>query len=352
MIPGTVSRRDFIRWTALGGMAGVPVLARFPGIRSMTLSAQEPRTGHRFVTANRIRIHLAEQGQGPLVVLCHGFPESWYSWRHQLNALADAGFHAVAPDMRGYGQTDRPEDIDRYTLMHLVGDMVGVVDALRVDSAVIAGHDWGATVAWHAALLRPDRFRAVIAMSVPFRPRGTVRPTSAMPQTDDALYYQLYFQKPGVAEAELERDVRDTFRRLFSATVCPEAWPRNGGWLTGRVVASSFPSWLTEADLEFYAAEFARTGFRGGLNWYRNLDRNWELLAPYAGMRVSVPALFVAGDRDPVLSFPEMNAAVKDLPHSVHRLRKTITLPGCGHRTQQERPREVSAAMIEFLKTL
>jgi len=151
----------------------------------------------RMVETNGIRLHLAEQGAGPLVVLCHGFPESWYSWRHQLAALAAAGFHAVAPDMRGYGQSDRPEEIDRYTLFHLVGDMVGVLDALKAEQAVIVGHDWGAPVAWSAALLRPDRFRAVIGLSVPYIPRGRMRPTSVMPQNADALFYQLYFQSPG-----------------------------------------------------------------------------------------------------------------------------------------------------------
>src|SRR5262249_266411 len=174
---------------------------------------------HRVVETNGIRIHIAEQGVGPLVVLCHGFPECWYSWRHQLPALAGAGFHAVVPDMRGYGQSDRPDAIDQYTLLHLVGDMVGLLDALDAESAVIVGHDWGAPVAWHAALLRPDRFPAVIALRLPFRPRGAMRPTSVMPQTDDAVFYQLYFQTPGVAEAEFERDARTTLRRLlFSAS--------------------------------------------------------------------------------------------------------------------------------------
>src|SRR5260370_7895744 len=167
---------------------------------------------HRTVETNGIRMHLAEQGTGPLVVLCHGFPESWYSWRHQLTALAEAGFHAVAPDMRGYGRTDRPEAVDQYTLFHLIGDMVGLLDALDAEQAVIAGHDWGAPVAWHAALLRPDRFRGVIGLSVPFRPRGAVHPTTVMPQTDDAVFYQLYFQTPDVAEAEFEHDIRPFIR--------------------------------------------------------------------------------------------------------------------------------------------
>src|SRR4026207_707791 len=180
-----------------------------------TLEVTMSQVQHRVVETNGLRMHIAEQGAGPLVVLCHGFPECWYSWRHQLPALAEAGFHAVAPDMRGYGQSDRPDAIDQYTLLHLVGDMVGLLDALGAESAVIAGHDWGAPVAWHSALLRPDRFRAVIALSVPFRPRGSTRPTSVMPQTDDAMFYQLYFQTPGVAEAELGRDARSTIRRLL-----------------------------------------------------------------------------------------------------------------------------------------
>ena len=311
-------------------------------------------------------MHLAEQGQGPLVLLCHGFPESWYSWRHQLAALAAAGFHAVAPDMRGYGQTDQPAEIDQYTLLHLVGDMVGLVDALGEGPAVIAGHDWGAPVAWHAALLRPDRFRAVIGLSVPFRPRGSVRPTTAMPQTDDAIFYQLYFQEPGVAEAELSRDPRSTIRRVLHAgsgegrrtgaglgnPAAVGMVPRTGGFLNHAAEPPALPAWLTEADVELYAGEFARTGFRGGLNWYRNIDRNWELLAPYAGARVMVPALYVAGDQDLVVHFRGMDQLLPNLKRFIPELRQTIMLPGCGHWTQQERPKEVNDAMIAFLNTL
>jgi pimeloyl-ACP methyl ester carboxylesterase len=318
---------------------------------------------HRTVETNGIRMHVAEAGTGPLVILCHGFPESWYSWRHQLSALAEAGFHAVAPDMRGYGQTDRPAEIEAYTLLHLVGDMVGLLDALGEASAVIAGHDWGAPVAWHAALLRPDRFRAVIGLSVPYWPRRPVRPTTAMPQTDDALFYQLYFQTPGTAERELERDVRLTIRRvLFSASGDRVRGalsagkprevgmvPRQGGFLSRMVDPESLPGWLTEADIDFYAAEFTRTGFRGGLNWYRNIDRNWELLAPWTGAKVTVPALYVAGDRDLVLEFRGMDQLVPALEQFVPELRETIILPGCGHWTQQERAEEVNAAMLRFL---
>jgi pimeloyl-ACP methyl ester carboxylesterase len=321
---------------------------------------------HRIVETNGIRMHMAEQGEGPLIVLCHGFPESWYSWRHQFAALAQAGFHVVAPDMRGYGQTDRPEEIDKYTLLHLVGDIVSLLDALGVETAVIAGHDWGAPVAWHAALLRPDRFHGVIGLSVPFRPRGQVRPTTTMPANDTALFYQLYFQSPGVAETEFERDIRRTIRKiLYSAsgdaprredgeTAADNVGmvPRQGGFLSRMMEPASLPSWLTEADVEFYVQEFARTGFRGGLNWYRNIDRNWEILAPFGGARVMVPALYVAGDRDLVVRFRGMDQLIPNLAKFVPQLRRTIMLPGCGHWTQQERAGEVNAAMIEFLRSL
>jgi pimeloyl-ACP methyl ester carboxylesterase len=317
---------------------------------------------HRFIETNGIRMHVAEAGAGPLVLLCHGFPESWYSWRHQIVALAAAGFHVVAPDMRGYGQTEAPEAIDQYSLMHLTGDMVGVLDSLGADTAVIAGHDWGAPVAWHAALFRPDRFRAVIGLSVPYRPRGKVRPTSVMPRTDDAVFYQLYFQQPGVAEADLEADVRGSVRGVL-ARLGGEAAASGGGFamvpvatgMRGRgepAVAGPLPEWLTEADIDFYAGEFSRTGFRGGLNWYRNIDRNWEMLAPFAGAKVTVPALYVAGERDLVLAFPGAAEMVANLSSVAPKLRETIILPGCGHWTQQERPEAVNAAMIGFLKGL
>jgi pimeloyl-ACP methyl ester carboxylesterase len=315
---------------------------------------------HSFVETNGIRMHVAEQGKGPLVILCHGFPESWYSWRHQLGALADAGFRAAAPDMRGYGQTDRPEDTGTYTLLHLVGDMVGLVEALGEKEAVIAGHDWGAPVAWHAALMRPDRFRGVVGLSVPFRPRSSVRPSTVMPQTDDKWFYQLYFQKPGVAEAELGRDVRRSIRSiLYTASGdAPKREeglgmvPRKGGFLDHTNDPATLPPWLDERDVDFYTGEFQRTGFRGGLNWYRNIDLNWELLAPYAGAKVVAPALYVAGDRDLVVTFRGMDQLIPALAQHVPNLRRTIMLPGCGHWTQQERAGEVNAAMIEFLKSL
>ena len=319
---------------------------------------------HRFVGTNGIRLHIAEQGVGPLVVLCHGFPECWYSWRHQLRTLPEAGFHAIAPDMRGYGQTDAPTEVDQYTIFHLVGDIVGLLDSVGAEPAVLVGHDWGATVAWHTALLRPDRVRAVVALSVPFWPRGRARPMTVMPQTQASMFYWLYFQTPGLAEVELERDVRGTIRRLLFST-SGEARDdaigvsdnvgmvsKGGGFLSRMRDPVTLPSWLTESDIEYFTGEFARTGFRAALNWYRNIDRNWELLAPFTGLPVTVPALYVTGDRDFVNAFPRMDQLRLRLQKSVPRLRQTLVLRGCGHWTQQERPDEVTAAILEFLGTL
>ncbi|RBP05691.1 pimeloyl-ACP methyl ester carboxylesterase [Roseiarcus fermentans] len=318
---------------------------------------------HRFVEANGIRHHVAEAGEGPLVLLCHGFPESWYSWRWQLQALAAAGYRAVAPDMRGYGQTDRPEAIERYTLLDLVGDMVALVPALGARDAVIVGHDWGAPVAWSAALLRPDVFRAVAGLSVPFLRRGLGITTAMMPRTETAQFYMLYFQEPGRAEAEFERDPRATHRALLfggsgdaprpvggSPDTAVGMVPRDGGFLSRRPVPERLPTWLTEADIDFYAAEFTRTGFRGGLNWYRNIDRDFALMAPFDGLEVAVPALYIAGDRDSVVTVAA--GGIHLMPTFVPDLRGTIMIPGCGHWTQQERPDEVNAALIGFLKGL
>ncbi|HEY3596876.1 MAG TPA: alpha/beta hydrolase [Paraburkholderia sp.] len=321
---------------------------------------------HRMVNANGIDIHVAEQGEGPAVLMCHGFPETWYSWRHQLPALAREGFRAIAPDMRGYGETSCPHEIDQYTLLHLVGDMVGVLDALKLEKAVIVGHDWGAPVAWHAALLRPDRFTGVAALSVPFTPRSKTPPVKDFPETADHVFYQKYFQQPGVAEAEMERDVRLRMRSSmysFSGDLPrpdpaggqhpgPGMVPRAGGMSALLVNPDTLPSWLTEADVDVYAAQFTRSGYRGGLNWYRNIDRNHELLAPFEGLKIAVPALFVAGERDLVMQFRGMDQVLATLKQRVPLLQRSLILPGCGHWTQQERPKEVNAALIQFLDEL
>jgi pimeloyl-ACP methyl ester carboxylesterase len=318
-----------------------------------------PEVTHRMIETNGIRLHVAEQGDGPLVILCHGFPECWYSWRHQLGALAKAGFRAVAPDLRGYGRSDRPEEMEKYTILHEIGDIVGLVDALGAQQAVIAGHDIGATIAWQAALLRPDRFRGVIALSPPFRPRafgGSVPPTTLMPRNENAVFYQLFLQTPE-AEAALGRDLRRTFRAMLYS-LSGDAPPGGGGFAGGMVpqkgaaltAPASLPAWITEADIDVYVAEFTRSGFRGPLAWWHNIDRSWELMAPFAGAAVTVPALYMAGERDFIAAAFSQSIAAQSA--MVSKLRPAIMLPGCGHWTEQERAPEVSAAMIDFLRSL
>ena len=315
---------------------------------------------HRTVQTNGIKMHIAEAGSGPLVVMCHGFPESWYSWRHQITALADAGFHAVAPDQRGYGQTDRPEAIDQYTQLHMVGDVIGLLDALGEETAIIAGHDWGAPVAWNSAMLRPDRFKGVIGLSVPHSGRGPMPPTQMFKAVfGDNFFYILYFQEPGKAEKELEADVARTMRMLlYSASGSPAPGePRaplhkSAGFLDQMVYPDALPGWLSEKDLEFFTNEFKRTGFRGGLNWYRNMDRNFDLMGAWATAKITVPAMFIAGDRDPVLTMIPGGNMMEAMKPAVPKLQEVVMIPGAGHWTQQEAPAAVNEAMIRFAKSL
>jgi epoxide hydrolase A/B len=309
--------------------------------------------------ANNIDMRYAEIGSGPLVLFCHGWPESWYSWRHQLTGVSAAGFRCVAPDMRGYGGTQAPEPIDQYTLYHLVGDMAELVKALGETQAVIVGHDWGAPVAWHAALWRPDLFPAVCAMSVPYAPPGYVDVLSALEKLGINDFYLQYFQKPGVPEAELQEDIKGALRRIYFTAGGEfdekgKGFARlgGGGLLDNTVDPPTLPPWLSAADLDYYAQEFSRTGFRGGLNWYRNLRRNWELGGPWRGQPIRQPSLFIAGSRDGVLRFPAAQAQLDAYPKTLPGLRGSHILDGAGHWVQQERPGEVNALLIAFLKGL
>jgi pimeloyl-ACP methyl ester carboxylesterase len=370
MRDATFSRRDML-WAggalAVGAAFAEPpkAAAAEPGAAgpepTSWVDPAMPEVTHRMIETNGIRLHVAEQGEGPVIILCHGFPECWYSWRHQLPALAKAGFRAVAPDLRGYGLSDRPEEEEKYTILHDIGDIVGLVDALGAKQAVIAGHDIGAAIAWQTALLRPDRFRAVIALSPPFRSRGfgdSGPPTTLMPRTENAVFYQLFLQNPA-AEAGLGRDLRLTFRYQFYTLsgdspppagvegLSPGMLPRKGSFMTD---PPSLPAWVTESDIDVYVKEYARSGFHGPLAWWRNIDRGWELMAPFAGAAVTVPALYMAGDRDFVATVFSQDIAKQSA--LVPKLRPAIMLPGCGHWTQQERAPEVSAAMIDFLRSL
>ncbi|MFC9680162.1 alpha/beta fold hydrolase [Streptomyces sp. NPDC056948] len=314
------------------------------------------------IDVNGIQLHIAEQGEGPLVVLLHGFPESWHSWRHQFGPLAEAGFRVVAPDQRGYGGSDRPEDVSAYSIFHLVGDVVGLIHALGEEQAFVVGHDWGAPVAWHTALLRPDVVRGVAGLSVPPPFRGAQPPLKTMRERFGGHFYWNYFEEPGVADAEFAADTRTALRKLlYSASGdAPDAGRAEQalvedlkrGWLADAPNPEVLPDWLTEADLDTLTESF-EPGFTGALNWYRNLDRNWELTAPWQGAVVSSPALYVYGDRDLVPAFPGTPELIEALPELMPNLRrKPVVLPGCGHWTQQERPAEVNEALIDFLTEL
>jgi pimeloyl-ACP methyl ester carboxylesterase len=311
------------------------------------------------VQLDDLRMRVATQGSGPAVLFCHGWPESWYSWRHQMAAVAAAGFRAVAPDMRGYGGTDAPADPARYTMLHHVGDMVGLLKALGEKEAVIVGHDWGAPVAWNAALMRPDLFRAVVGMSVPYGPPSRVDLLSALEKLGVRTFYMQYFQAPGVAEAEFERDVEASIRRIhFSGSGdAPEGLafgvvPAGKGFLDSTIDPEVLPDWMSAQDVAYYAAEFRRSGFRGPLNWYRTLALTAELMAPWRGAVIRQPSMFVAGSRDAVLKFPASKSQIERFGQTLPGLRGSHVLEGAGHWIQRERAARVSELLVGFLRGL
>ncbi|MGW1871133.1 alpha/beta fold hydrolase [Streptomyces mauvecolor] len=315
---------------------------------------------HRLVLSPAGRIHLAEQGSGPLVLFVHGFPESWYSWRHQLPALAAAGYRAVAIDVRGYGRSSRPGDAAAYRMRELVADNVAVVHSLGEESAVVVGHDWGSAIAANSALIRPDVFRAVGLLSVPYAPRGGPRPSELFASMGgDEEFYVSYFQEPGRVEAEIEPDVRGWlagFYAAFSADTMPapeEPEPHfvaGGGTLRERFPKAGLPGWLSEDDLDVYAAEFERTGMTGALNRYRNMDRDWEDLADFDGAPLTQPSLFIGGALDASTTW--LADAIKAYPTTLPGLMSSHVLDGCGHWIQQERSNEVSRLLINWLDSL
>jgi pimeloyl-ACP methyl ester carboxylesterase len=316
----------------------------------------EPRL--QALAINGIRMQVATQGNGPLVVLCHGFPELWRSWRAQMAALAAAGYRAAAPDMRGYGGTDAPADPAQYTMLHHVGDLVELVHALGETQAVIVGHDWGAPAAWSAALLRPEVFRAVVGMSVPYTPPGKVDLLSALAQQGVTNFYMQYFQTPGVAEAELEADVAATLRRVTFGLSGDGAGGVAGmltpgkGFLHNTVDPATMPAWVDAADLADTVAEFGRTGFRGGLNWYRAVRSSWELMTAWRGAAIHQPSLFIGGSRDDVLKFPTSRASIERFGQTLPGLRGCHVLEGAGHWVQRERAEAVNALLLTFLRGL
>jgi pimeloyl-ACP methyl ester carboxylesterase len=282
-----------------------------------------------------VDLHVAEKGDGKPVVLLHGFPELAHSWRFQIDALAGAGYRAVAPDMRGFGQSPAPREIDAYNVEELCSDVARLLDRIGADRAAIVGHDWGATVAWHFALIHPERTVCVAGLSVPLVPNPPAAPLPIMREHLGEDFYIVWFQEPGVAEAALERDVR---RTLLTPAVWTAEW-------AARDENPRVPPFMTDDDVAFYVSEYERTGFRGGLNWYRNIDRNWELTRKYDDRKLEIPALFMAGTRDSTMKWmtPDVMAGrVTDL--------RVELIEGAGHWIQQERPDEVNRALLALLR--
>ena len=345
----SLSRRVLLQAGAMVPLAGL--VGRAPA-RAATFP--EPS----FVRSNGIRMALYEQGTGKVpVVFSHGFPELAYSWRHQLPALADAGFRAIAPDQRGYGRTDRPDEVSAYGMRQLCGDLAGLLDALEIDKAVFCGHDWGGAVVWNMGVLHPDRVLGVIGVNTAMSPRPRVAPTQLLERLLGPDNYIVAFQEPGVAEAALGRDVRKTFRLLLrrgaqdaeAFSKLPADAPERKFQLLKLLAAplsDDLPGedLLSEAELEFFVDTFERTGFAGGVNWYRNIDRNWEETADVM-MKIEQPCLYVGAADDVVLPPSSANGMEAMVPNL-----EKVTIPDCGHWTQQEKPEELNKILVSWLQ--
>jgi pimeloyl-ACP methyl ester carboxylesterase len=312
------------------------------------------------IDTNGVTLRVVVEGEGPAVLLSHGFPELGYSWRHQIGPLAEAGYRVIVPDQRGYGGSSRPEAIEDYDIVHLTDDLAGILDALGEERAVMVGHDWGSFVVSHMAMMRPERTSGVVNMSVPFTPRGPMSVTDMLKMAipEDTFFYILYFQDVGPADEEMARDPRDTMTRLLCGVkLDPNAdvgsmmanAPKKAdvkGFVDSMPPApDTLPDWITQAELDHYVEEFTRTGFTGGINWYRNFHRNWELTPQLADAKVEVPAYFIAGKQDPVIGGRD---AGFDSPTLLDWRGETV-IDDAGHWVQQEKPAEVNTALISFL---
>jgi pimeloyl-ACP methyl ester carboxylesterase len=311
----------------------------------------------QMIKTNGITLRTVVEGRGPLVVLLHGFPQCWYLWRHQIDPLTAAGFQVAVPDQRGYGGSDKPASLGAYNIIELSNDVAGLAAALGHERFIVVGHDWGAPVAWHTALLHRERVRAVVGMSVPYA-RWQAGTLTRQENFGDNFWYIVYFQKPGVAETEFETDLRKSLRMIYFAASgdAPEGlWtqpkPASAKFLDGMIDPPSLPSWLTDEDLDYYVAQYQQSGFRGPLNWYRNIDRNVELTPQLESAKVEQPAFFIAGKKDLVLSFAG-GAWVKQMDQLVPNLRGKVLVEGAGHWVQQERPGPVNEALLGFLKSV
>ncbi|PIN04425.1 Soluble epoxide hydrolase [Handroanthus impetiginosus] len=309
---------------------------------------------HKIIQTNGINIHVAEIGDGPAVLFLHGFPELWYSWRHQMLFLSSRGYRAIAPDLRGYGDSDAPPCATSYTAFHIIGDLVGLLDAMGLDRVFLVGHDWGAVMAWYFCLLRPDRIKALVNLSVVFQPRNPKRkPVESMRAKLGDDYYICRFQEPGEAEEEFARvDTARLIKKLLTTrNPAPPRLPKEVGFGCLPHKPITMPSWLSEEDVQYYAAKFNQKGFTGGLNYYRAMDLSWELAAPWTGVQIKVPVKFIVGDLDITYNTP----GVKEYIHKgrfkqhVPFLQELVILEGVAHFLNQEKPDEINQHIYDFI---
>ncbi|MEM7810896.1 MAG: alpha/beta hydrolase [Planctomycetota bacterium] len=316
----------------------------------------------RFIESNGIRTHVAEMGEGPLVIFLHGYPSYWYSWKDQLPAIADAGYHAVAPDRRGIGKTDAPEAVEDYNVLEQSADIVGIIDALGEKTAIVVGHDSGSLLAWHCAALHPDRFSAVVMLSIPFPGRSDAPYVAGLKRrSGDKFNYVLYFQEPDNPEAELDADPRGFFRGVIGfCSDVPRKDPevtdprRSAGGIIPRFgVPERLPEWFGEEDLDHYVVAYKESGFRGMLNGYRNLDRDWELTPELAGVKIGQPTLFIGGKKDHILAgFSNKDAIRRQLLLGTKDLRDVHVITECRHFVHMQNPNETNRLLLEFLRDI
>ncbi|KAL5728652.1 Epoxide hydrolase 2 [Ranunculus cassubicifolius] len=308
---------------------------------------------HRIVEVNGIKMHIAEKGEGPIVLLLHGFPELWYSWRHQIISLASQGYKAVAPDMRGYGDTDAPTSFHSYTSLHIVGDLIALIDLLGADQVFVVGHDWGAYMAWHLCMFRPDRVKALVNLSVHHVRRDpSMKPIVGLRHILGDEFYMCRFQEPGEMEAECARVGTDTAIKklltLFNDSALPMI-PKETGLEMAPV---TYPSWLSEEDVNYFVSNFEKTGFTGGFNYYRAYNLTWELTAPWTNAQIRVPVKFVVGELDLVYKFPGAKEYIHgdSFKEDVPLLQEIVVMEGVSHFIQQERPDEISKHIFDFIQ--
>ncbi|XP_019163974.1 PREDICTED: bifunctional epoxide hydrolase 2 [Ipomoea nil] len=310
---------------------------------------------HKNLYVNGINMHVAEIGQGPAILFLHGFPDLWYSWRHQLLALSAKGYRAIAPDLRGYGDTDAPPSASSYTAFHIVGDLVALLDSLSLDKVFLVGHDWGAAMAWYFCLLRPDRIKALVNLSVAFTPRNPKwKPVESMRFLFGDDYYMCRFQEPGEAEEEFASAGTDRIIRKFLTNRKPGLLlvPKSVRFGGSSNKPINLPSWLSEQDVDYYVSKFSKKGFTGGLNYYRVMDLNWELLAPFTGVQVKVPVKFIVGDLDVTYNTPGVKNYVDNggFQRDVPFLQEVVILEGVSHFCHQEKPEDINVHIYDFIQ--